>query len=106
MKLLKGKEAHVQLCVEKDIWKEFWNIFFNRGQLIPEALAEAIEIYNEKHNDFTPVNDEKELIKTTTRVIMQTWLNFKDLFKKRGQKKDPAITEAILLYIKKYKGEK
>ena len=105
-KIPKSEAANIQYIGDKDIYKEFRILYFGNGQNRNQALVESIGLYNEKYKDFEPVVSERELIKTTFKIIMFVYGPFKKLFKKLGQKKDPAITEAILLYIEKYKGEK
>lgn len=104
-KLLTGRLANIATNQEENLWDDFRNCYRKRKINRNEALSEAIDLWYESNKDFKTVSSNIKLIKSTSMVIMWRWKRFKDLFKKRGLKKDPAITEAIQLYIKKY-GEK
>ena len=105
-KLLTGRLANVQTKQDWDLWQSFRKAYRTRGSNRNEALTEAIELWNEQNHDFKPVPVDNRLINSTSMIIMKTWNKFKELFKKRGMKKDPAISEAIELYIDKYRSER
>jgi metal-responsive CopG/Arc/MetJ family transcriptional regulator len=92
----------ISISQDWDLWHEFRRVYRERGSDRNEAIEEAIEIYNQKNKN---LNNSKRnrLINSTATIIISVWNEFKQILKGRGHKKNEAMSEAITLYIERYK---